>query len=89
MSNIDPDTEQYFEDYLEMFATPGWQRFLADLAGSLESDQKTAVQRCDTTEKWFEERGLQARTMKLLSFETLVRNQYEQLQSEENLDDAE
>lgn len=88
MLPIDPETQKYFDDYLDLFGHPGWKRFMEDLSESLVNDQKTAVQRCDTTEKWFEERGLQAKTMKLLTFETLIRNKYEQLVAEALEDDT-
>jgi len=82
MTPIDPNTQEYFDDYLDLFAHKGWKRFMEDLVTSLESDQKTAAHRCDTTEKWFEERGLQAKTMKLITFETMIRNNYDQLIAE-------
>lgn len=88
MLPIDPETQEYFDDYLDLFGHPGWARFISDLQASLDNDQKTAVARCDTTEKWFEERGLQAKTMKLLTFETLIRNNYDQLQAEATTDDT-
>ena len=82
MTPIDPEVQKYFEEYIEMFGTPGWKRFITDLEGSLKTDQKTAAKRCDTTEKWFEERGAQAKTERMVQFETMIRNNYDQLQLE-------
>lgn len=91
MTPIDPATQKYFEDYLDLFATPGWQTFVKDMKESLETDQKSAVSRCDTTEKWFEERGAQAKTLRILAFETMIRNNYDNLKdlSEETVDSDE
>jgi len=89
--NIDPETQKYFEDYLDLFVQPGWQRFIKDLQKSLDSDQSSAVARCDTTEKWFEERGSQVKTLRILSFEAMITNNYDQLkeQSEDTGDSDE
>ncbi len=82
MTPIDPQTVEYFEHYLDLFATPGWQAFQKDMQTSLEADQKSAVSRCDTTEKWFEERGAQAKTIRLIAFETMIVNNYDQLKAQ-------
>ena len=83
MSTVDPLQEQiaiqdYFEAYLDMFTTPGWQKFVEDLQDSLDQDQKSAVSRCKTAELWHEERGAQAKALKILTFETMIRNSYEE-----------
>lgn len=80
--NIDPETQKYFEDYLDLFVQPGWQKFIKDLQSSLDSDQKSAVSRCDTDQKWFEERGAQAKTLRILNFETMIVNNYDNLKAQ-------
>lgn len=83
MSTIDPIEEQkqiqdYYDAYLDLFLHPGWQRFVEDLRASLEQDQKNAVARCTTAETWHEERGAQTKTLRILSFETMIRNKYDE-----------
>jgi len=87
MSTIDPATTKYFEDYLDLFVQPGWQKFMQDLQASLTADQTTAVARCTTDQLWFEERGAQAKTLKLLNFENMIRNSYDSLQADEETTD--
>lgn len=79
MTTIDPELQAYFEDYLDLFIHPGWVRFITDLRDSLDHDQKTMMTRCKTTDEMLEERGAQLKTSRILTFETLVRNQYDQL----------
>lgn len=76
---LTPEIQKQFDDYFDMFATPGWKQFTRDLQESLLNDQKSAISRCTTSDKWFEERGMQARTLKILAFEAALRAQYEQL----------
>jgi hypothetical protein len=85
--NIDPDLQEYYDDYMDLFLHPGWHRFISDLRSSLASDQMTANQRCDTSEKWFEERGAQHKTLKILNFESMIRNAYDSLSDSENQGD--
>lgn len=82
MTPIDPEIQRYFENYLDLFATEGWQQFTKELKDSLDADQKSAVSRCDSTEKWFEERGAQAKTLRILRFETMIKNNYDNLKQE-------
>jgi len=89
MSTIDPDTQKYFDNYTELFGSEGWKQFIDELTDSLDSDRKTAISRCDTDQKWFEERGQQARTMKILSFETMILNGLSTLQAQEEDDPLE
>lgn len=92
MSNIDPIEEhqkvvQFYEEYLDLFTHPGWKRFIDDINSGLEQDQKTAVARCDTDQKWFEERGAQAKTLRIAQFETLIRNSYDQFLEQDTLEE--
>lgn len=89
MNPIDPDTQKYFDDYFDLFGSPGWAAFMNDLNVSLSNDQRTAASRCDTTEKWFEERGAQMKTARLINFENMIRSSYEQLIAEDELDSTE
>ena len=79
--HTDPQLKQYYETYLDLFAHPGWKLFMEELQGHLEHSQATAVGRCDTTEKWFQERGDQARTSIILGFETAMRTQWDNMQN--------
>lgn len=83
MTHIDPELQAYFDDYLDLFIHPGWQRFISDLQASLDQDQKTMMTRCKTPDDMLVERGAQLKTQRMLSFETLIRNQYDQLPEEE------
>lgn len=79
MTNIDPEVQKYFDDCLDLFSHPGWKRFMEDLQSSLEEDQRTTMSRCKTSEELLVERGAQLKTARILSFEIMVRNQYDQL----------
>ena len=56
---IDPDTQKYYDDFFDMFGTEGWLRFIKDLNVSLSDNQRTAMTRCDSNDKWQLERGNQ------------------------------
>jgi hypothetical protein len=77
MSNIDPDVQIYFENYIDLFATPGWAQFKEDMQAALKDSQTTAATRCDTSDKWMQERGEQQKLMKILSFDHVMISQYE------------
>jgi hypothetical protein len=76
---LTPEDQNYFDNYFNMFASEGWKQFTEELKNALEQSQKTAMHRCDTEQKWFEERGMQAYAMKALAFERGMRAQYEML----------
>lgn len=82
MANIDPATQQYFDTYFDLFTQPGWQKFMEELKTSLANDQSTAVARCNTDQLWFEERGMQMKTARILNFENMLRQSYEELIAE-------
>ena len=79
MPTIDPATQKYYDDYFDTFATTGWSEFIEEMRRSLIQDCQSAMNRCDTADKWFEERGKQLKTLRMLSFEDSIRNSYEQL----------
>lgn len=79
MSDIDPDVLKYYERYLDLFTHDGWKQFISDLSEGLASDERSATARCDTSEKWFEERGAQKKAKQILNFETMIRMAYEQV----------
>lgn len=79
--HIDPQTQQYYENYFALFATPGWKQFIHDLTEGRDTDLRSAPARCDTPEKWFKEVGSQARVQMILGLEAGVKAAYEVLQN--------
>ena len=86
MPRIDPSDQEYYDDYFDLFASKGWKRFIEDLEVSLENDQKTAVARCDTNEKWHVERGAQGKALRILALQNSLEMTYAQLTKE--MDDS-
>ncbi len=76
---IDPELLKYYEAYMTLFAYDEWALFIDDMSGSLDSNQKTAIQRCDTDKAWFEERGIQTQMLRIINFEKIMRQRYEEL----------
>lgn len=82
MSTIDVETTNYYERYMNLFATDGWQQFKEEIKTSLQQDQQSAVTRCNTSDLWFEERGAQTAKLRILGFENAIKNSYDNLINE-------
>lgn len=87
MTPIDPEDQEYYDDYFELFASKGWNRFVEDLEAALEVDRKTAAARCDTSDKWFMERGSQGRTLRILNMQASMETTYQSI-TEDEVDDS-
>ena len=87
MNDIDPATQEYYDNYLDLFAHPGWIQFIDELRTSLEQDMKTSVSRCDTGEKWMEERGSQSKVLRVLGFENAIKNALDSLNAPSDSDE--
>lgn len=83
MNPIDPELQKYYDNYLDLFSTPGWAQFIEDLQGSLLQKQTTAAARCPSGDQWLEERGSQVQIQRVLGFEDQMRRSLEVLQNPE------
>jgi len=87
MSDIDPETQKYYNDYFDLFNTDGWIRFVREMRDAKEQDEQTADTRCIGNDQWQYERGTKNMSRRVIGFEASIRDAYDQLNKpEEDLD---
>lgn len=81
------------EEYMNMFATAGWQRFMESTEHQLKEDLYNAHSTHKSNDEWQMLRGHTALAKRILGFENLVRQQIDQVEEaialEKEQDDGE
>jgi hypothetical protein len=77
---MDRELQDYYENLLELFASPGWKQFLEDIGDNLEmlGDITTIT---DGTQFWYRKGQVEA-IQRILSYEETIVNSYEDFQRE-------
>lgn len=68
---------QYYEDLLEMFATPGWKHFLEDM--ERDHSNVSSIDGVDSLESLFKKKGQRDVIRAILAYEELARQGLEAL----------
>ena len=76
---MDKDTEQYYEQLLDLFLHPGWKQFQQDFEESFDLLEKTARKDCPTNDQWQYRRGQLEQLDRVITFEQLIRAAYDDL----------
>ncbi len=64
----------YYENFLDMFATPGWQQLIEDTTGTIEALEKRALYGVHTMEQFHQLKGRLLQLITLRDFEQSVRS---------------
>ena len=77
---MDKELQEYYENLLELFASPGWKQFLEDIGDNLEMlGNITTI--TDGNQFWFRKGQVEA-IQRILSYEETIVNSYEDFQRE-------
>jgi hypothetical protein len=71
---LSPEDEQYFENYLSMFLTPGWKQFVEEAKDLLESYQIEEIK--DEIDLSFV-KGQRSSLLNIVRFETGIKNAFD------------
>ena len=71
---MSPEDEQYFENYLSMFLTPGWKQFVEEAKDLLESYQIEEIK--DEIDLSFV-KGQRSSLLNIVRFETGIKNAFD------------
>ena len=82
---MERDVQDYYEDLTEMFATKGWQIFVDQHAGELDRLRDNAYLDCDSNDAWQERRGEIKKLITIVFYENLIRNNYDNVVSQEKI----
>ena len=83
---MDPETREYYERLLDMFATKGWDEFVKDQRDAFAHLKNISHVDCDTNDKWQQRRGELFNIEKLINFELSIKNSYDNLEKESTLE---
>jgi len=74
---MDRATQDYYESLIDMFATEGWANFKVDFSDSLRMLIENAYKDCPTSEDWLKRRGEIEQLSRVIGFEDLIKQEYE------------
>lgn len=85
---LSPELQQYYESYLTMFASQGWEQLKEEVIQYISSLEKSTL-RQGSTDTFLHNQGFVAALEYLMNYEEIVKASYEDLQSSpEVYDDA-
>ena len=77
---MDRELQLYYETLLDMFSTEGWKTFVDDQDSALGHLTITAARDCPDNDAWQYRRGCIATLSKIVSFEEIIRSNYDSLE---------
>ena len=75
---LTPELREYYESYLTMFASDGWEQLKEEVIQYISALEKTTL-RQGNTDTFLHNQGLVSGLEYLLSYEELVKNSYEEI----------
>jgi hypothetical protein len=80
---VDKDTQDYFDQYFDLFASQGWKQFIADMEDNrtLISDLLTVKDADDL----FYRKGQLDTLNRIVNFQLAIENAFEEVTNEENV----
>lgn len=80
---MDKDTQDYFDQYFDLFASQGWKQFIADMEDNrtLISDLLTVKDADDL----FYRKGQLDTLNRIVNFQLAIENAFEEVTNEENV----
>jgi hypothetical protein len=80
---VDKDTQDYFDNYFDLFASQGWKQFIADMEDNrtLISDLLTVKDADDL----FYRKGQLDTLNRIVNFQLAIENAFEEVTNEENV----
>ena len=80
MASIDPELQQYYERYFDLFASVGWRQLIEELEESLDTiDSISATKDVDDM---FYRKGQLNILNHMINFESLIKNSFDELDQE-------
>lgn len=76
---MDKETEQYYDDLLEMFNSDAWKTFNGDISSMYESLLGSSPTACDTNDQWQFRRGQLEILNYINNYEVLMSNASKEL----------
>ena len=80
---MDKDTDDYYNNLFEMFATKGWKQLQEELEASVTTIEKTALYSDKDREAFEVSRGRAMTLRQLIGYENAMRQTYDQMREEE------
>ena len=77
---MDKELQDYYESLLDMFITDGWKAFASDQEGAFEHMMFNAHRDCPDNDSWQYRRGCLDTLHKIINFEDMIRNSYNSLE---------
>ena len=79
---MDKDLQDYYENLLDLFTTPGWKQFVEDISDNMEMLQDiTTIQ--DEKQFWHRRGQLEA-VSRIIQYESSIKNSYEEFEKDAN-----
>jgi hypothetical protein len=80
---VDKETQNYFDNYFDLFASQGWKQFIADMEDNrtLISDLLTVKDADDL----FYRKGQLDTLNRIVNFQLAIENAFEEVTNEENV----
>ena len=77
-----PEQQQEYDDYVSLFATDGWRRYIKNLGETREATLQAAPENAHNNDTWQYARGLLSQMDQTIHFEPYVLSVYEQVQAD-------
>ena len=79
---MDKDLQNYYENLLDLFTTPGWKQYIEDISDNMEILQDiTTIQ--DEKQFWHRRGQLEA-VSRIIQYESSIKNSYEDFEKDAN-----
>jgi len=79
---MDKDLQDYYENLLDLFTTPGWKQYIEDISDNMEMLQDiTTIQ--DEKQFWHRRGQLEA-VSRIIQYESSIKNSYEDFEKDAN-----
>jgi hypothetical protein len=79
---MDKDLQNYYENLLDLFTTPGWKQYIEDISDNMEMLQDiTTIQ--DEKQFWHRRGQLEA-VSRIIQYESSIKNSYEDFEKDAN-----
>ena len=77
---MDKDLQNYYENLLDLFTTPGWKQYIEDISDNMEMLQDiTTIQ--DEKQFWHRRGQLEA-VSRIIQYESSIKNSYEDFEKD-------
>jgi len=83
---MDRELQVYYETLIDLFSSEGWKTFIVDQESAFEHLTFSAPRDCLDNDSWQYRRGKIDTLSQIINFEEMIRNSYDSLEKESEIE---